>query len=369
MSVTLKQIAEELNVSHVTVANALNGKARVSPAMRLKVQETASRMGYDKSANRAAQAMIARRYGRRIENGAIALIHNMEGEYPWHSIPFYRTLLDGVGHEARHQGVDLYIVLQHGSELPRAVKERRVDGVVFLSGSRLVREELGTLGLPVATLGTYNAGMFNVLPDGKSGLYQATKYLIELGHRDIAYIGGKASLAADRLKGYKRALAEHGLPLNENLIQHTSRNSIKGEEATITQEHNIMELEGREAMKSLLERGRTGSSRALNFTAMVCQNDIIAIGAVREAEAVGLKVPEDLSVIGFDDVSVQYSFQPQLTSVSYASFDMGRRVMQWLCQEAKLLLEQQDSFVWEPEEAVEYFPTHISVRYSTRAIG
>jgi DNA-binding LacI/PurR family transcriptional regulator len=243
-----------------------------------------------------------------------------------------------------------------------------VDGVIFLSGSRLVRDELRKLSLPVATLGTYNAGMFSVLPDGEEGVYQATKYLIELGHRRIAYMGGKANLAIDRLNGYKRALTEHGLPPDESLIQFTSKKMVSTSETTITGEHNTMELEGRAAMKSLLERRTRGSSGKIDFTGMVCQNDIVAIGAVRGAQAEGLRVPQDLSVIGFDDVSVQYSFQPELTSVAYPGFDMGRRTMQWMCNEVKSLLSKPESFVWESGEKIEYFPTRISVRASTSCI-
>jgi DNA-binding LacI/PurR family transcriptional regulator len=365
MSVTLKHIAEELNVSHATVANALNGKSCVKPATRLRVQETALRLGYDKNANRAAQALIAKRLGRRIANGAIALIQNAEGEFPWQSIPFYRTLLDGVEREARQLGVDLYVVMQHGSELPRAVKEHRVDGVIFMSGAQLFKDELRGLNLPFLTLGTYNPGMFSILPDGEDGFYQATEYLISLGHRHIAYVGGKSTLAVKRLDGYKRALVKHGLVVSENLIQYTDRKLVKRTDHTITQEHNLMELEGRAAMESLLERRRASSSKT-RFTAVLCANDIIAIGAVRCAQAAGLRVPEDVSVVGFDDVSVQYSFQPLLTSVAFPGFDMGRRALEWLSNEVhSLLSEQIGSSVWEPQEKIEYFPTTISVREST----
>jgi LacI family transcriptional regulator len=377
MAVTLKQIANELNVSHVTVANALNGKAEVSEAMRLRVQETALRLGYNKNANHAAKAMIARRYGRRVENGAIALIHNIRDRYPWHSIPYYRSLLDGVGHEAGLNGVDLYIVLQHSGQLPRAVKERRVDGAIFLGSARMEQDELRELGLPAASLGSYSAGMFSVLPDGEHGFYQATKYLIELGHRNIAYIGGKSNLALERLKGYKRALVEHGLPINESLIQYTDKTLRQTVTDTSTQASNPMELEGRGAIASLLQRttplkgkpSRGPGKLRHAMTAVVCQNDIFAIGAVRGAESLGLKVPDDLSVIGFDDVSLDYSFQPALTSVSYPSFDMGRRAMQWINQEVKALIANQGEGVsWESEEKIEYFPTTIAVRDSTRSI-
>jgi LacI family transcriptional regulator len=126
MSVTLQQIADELDVSRTTVANALNGKARVGESMRLKIQETARQMGYDKYANREAQILIARRHGHRVENGVIALIYQPVQDATWYSVPFYRSLVDGVEHEMDKRGMDLYTIRQRGKNLPRIVREGKV---------------------------------------------------------------------------------------------------------------------------------------------------------------------------------------------------------------------------------------------------
>jgi DNA-binding LacI/PurR family transcriptional regulator len=369
MSVTLKQIADELNISQTTVAKALKGKPRIGEPLRLKVQETAARMGYDQHANRGAQQLAAKRHGRRVENGAIAVVQRVGADYAWHSVPYFRSLLDGVEHGAGVHGVDLYIVLQRGSELPRVVRERRVDGLIFLSNTNHVREEIRELNLPVATLGTCNPETFSLLPDGEAGLNQATKYLIELGHKQIAYIGGRNGIAAERYKGYERALVEHGLALDENLIQLVDRSLIEPAGKNVTWESNPMEIEGWAAMELLLKRNRSTSSSKPAFTAIVCQNDLIAIGVVRSCEAAGLRVPGDLSVIGFDDVTAEYGFRPHLTSVAYPSFDIGRRAVQWLCLEVKSIMEsEQVGKEWKQVEEVEYFPTTISIRDSTRRL-
>jgi len=370
MSVTLKQIADELNVSQATVTNALNGKPNVSEALRLVIRETALHMGYDKNANRAAQLLIARRHGNPVQHNAIALILQVSRKSPHYS-PFYRVLMDGAEDEARKRGFDLYLTHQRDKTLPHIVKERRVDGLIFFDNTKWVREELRTLALPVVTLGAWNPQTYNILPDGEGGTYEATKYLIERGHARIAYVGGSGFIPEKRRQGYRRALAEHGLPFDESLMQYSDRSHMEHavDKSAGSCVGNNMELYGRAAMRLLLERNRTRCGSQPDFTAVLCQNDVIAIGVVRQAEKEGLAVPDDLSVIGFDDVTPQYNFQPLLTSVAPPYFAMGQHAVAWLCQEAKLRLNKgTEDAGWQQSEAIEYFPTTLAVRDSTRVL-
>jgi DNA-binding LacI/PurR family transcriptional regulator len=361
MSVTLKQIASELNISHTTVTNALNGKSRVSEEMRRKVQETAERMGYDSSANRAAQTMIAKRYGRRVEQGTIALSFQMKSpDSAWHFTPFYRSLSEGVERELVRRGIDLHIILQRESTLPRIIREQRVDGVIALGNIWKVQEQLRDLRIPVVTLGSHTEHTYAILPDGEGGMYQATKYLIDIGHRDIAYLTMGSSLIPNgRIHGHRRALQENGLDDDGALIGVISPN----------QPGQSMPIEDRVASTLQTMLGKQGrcSSGKPRFTALVCQNDVMAMMAVREAMAVGLRVPEDLSVVGFDDVSQQYNFHPLLTSVAYPAYEMGRRAVECICEEVQLLLNPDTASAWQPKEGIEYFPTTLSIHNSTQA--
>jgi LacI family transcriptional regulator len=364
MSVTLKQIADELNISQATVTNAMNGKPNVGEPMRLKIQETAMRMGYDKYANRGAQVLAAKRHGRRIENGVIALIYHVQEASAWQSIPFYRTLLDGVEDALGKRRVDLYIALQRDGALPRIVREQRVDGLIFLSGIEKVNHELKELAMPVATLGTLNPGTYSILPDGNRGTYQATKHLLDLGHRRIAYLGKVGGGAAQmRCEGYVSALTEHGIEVDHSLIQLWTR------DPSVAVDDKSAMARSQVEMGMLLQRHRTKSARQPSFTAVVCQNDILAMASVLQAQAEGLKVPDDLSVVGFDDVSLQYNFEPSLTSVAYPRFEMGQRAVEWICEEVKSLIQGGNRVgEWQQPEGLECFPTTLSIRESTCAV-
>jgi LacI family transcriptional regulator len=359
MGVTLKQIAEELGVSQPLVTYALNGKPGVSEPMRLKIQETAIRMGYDKHANREAQMMIAKRYGRRIETGTIAVIyrHATSEDRPWSSSPFYRSLLDGVEHETGRRGLDLLITPIRDKVAPRIIRERRVDGLVFMTSPAPISAEIQALDVPCALLCSHSELTYNLAPDDEAGGYLATKHLIDLGHRDIAFVGmGRKNVSATgRRKGYERALTEHGIPVRENLIQ------------TLP---NVQLVNGREGLEALLAIHRAGGEGKAGFTGLVCQNDVVGMGAIKQAQEAGLRVPDDLSVVGFDDLSSQYDFQPLLTSVGYSRFDIGRRSIEWICQEVKALVESGEKDVdWKPRLGEEKFETKLAIHGSTRALS
>src|SRR5690349_4332908 len=130
MGVTLKQIAAELNVSQPLVTYALNGKPGVSPQMRQAIIETAERLGYNKYSNREARMLAARRHGRRVATGMIALIFPRygdapwAGDTPWTAVPYFRAMVDGVEYEAGLRGLDLVIApYRHQDSLPRIVLE------------------------------------------------------------------------------------------------------------------------------------------------------------------------------------------------------------------------------------------------------
>jgi DNA-binding LacI/PurR family transcriptional regulator len=352
MSVTLKHIADELELSIQSITYALNGKPGVSEATRRKILDTADRLGYDSFANRGARVLAARRFGRRVATEAIAFAYTTTENHPWLNDPYNRALVNGAMHEAGERQLDLYFTPHRIEEIPRMVRAKNVDGLILQSSS-LDDGELLELKLPTVILCGQSPRLHCLLPDAETGFYLATKHLLEGGHRRIAYLGAFPGNSGDNrnLAGYQRALLEYSLPVNNQWIIHAD---------------DPNEAAGFEVMGALLAK-RGAKKREAGFTALVCYNDLLAMGAVRKAKEAGLRVPEDLSVTGFDDISCEYQFQPALTSVATGRFEMGRRAVDWICEETQRLIAcdeaGQDA---TPKAGVEYFPTQLMVRDSTR---
>jgi DNA-binding LacI/PurR family transcriptional regulator len=182
------------------------------------------------------------------------------------------------------------------------------------------------------TLGSHLEGTSGITPHDEQGTRSATQHLIELGHRRIAYLGPHLDWpsAQCRLDGYTGALQAAGISFDENLVEITLDEPL--------------EPDGREGMTRLLER--------TDFTALVCHNDPIAMGAIRLVQENGIRVPEDLSVTGFDDISVAADFSPSITSVSFSSIEMGRAAVRKVLDNPFQVRHEQ-------------FPIELHVRQST----
>lgn len=358
MSVTLKQIAEEVGVSQPLVTYALNGRPGVSDTMRLKIQETAERMGYSRASNIEAQYLIARRHGKRPLSGVIALIYPLVDNLPcFLTVPFYRDMIAGLELEVRTRNLDLLITPTCGERIPRIIRDRRVDGVMFLSDMSELSPHFLDLDLPMISLCTRNETTYNLVPDDENGGYDAAKHLLKLGHRKIAFSGTASFQGNARLAGYKRALAEYGVGLDENLIWMPPLSFCREEDGGIS-------------MKALLDRSGKRPGLKPGFTAIICQNDLIGMGAARVAQEEGLQTPKDMSIVGFDDVSVQHNFQPALTSVSYPRYDIGRYGVDWLCGEIAALAKSGGPVTgYQTQYGVKTFPTTLVVRESTCAVA
>lgn len=356
MPVTLKQIAEEVGVSQPLVTYALRNKPGVNKETRQKILDAAQRLGYQ-GANPEAQRLIARRYGRHHATGIIALLYDRRQEAALMSTPFYRALMEGVEYETGQRELELLITPMRDEKLPRLAQEGRVDGLIFASIPVRAVDEARELNLPAVTLSTHAPPFYSLLPDDEGGTYQATKYLIDNGHHRIAYIGMAQPSwqlpyhvqSEARAMGYKRALAEHGIPFDANYF---------------FQGFNCVETHGMKGLEHLLSQTKWRHGQRPEFTAVVCHNDVMAMGAVRKAQELGLSVPGDLSVVGFDDISTLYNFQPALTSVSFSRFDMGRRAVEWVCSEFNRMTDTPKS-EWRISIGTETFATQLMVRDST----
>lgn len=296
---TLRQVALEANVSMATISRYLNGHLKVTPETEGRILAAIKKLDY--RANFLAKSLA---------QGQTKML----GVYtPRVSSPFYNQIRLGVELEV---GQSDYVCLsisgeyQHRQEeeVLRMVIERQVDGI-FVFGSDIADERLLELSghLPMAVFGhrIQAPRACSICIDNMPAAAAAVRYLIGEGHRDIAFIGPRnpRNDLLERLEGYKSALQEAGLPFRQELL-------VQGE---------FTEPGGGAAIEVLAARG-------VRYTAVFCTNDQMAYGANLELHRRGLKVPDDVSLVGFDDLYTSAYINPPLTTVLQPAHDVGREL-------------------------------------------
>ncbi len=310
MPVRLKDIALHLGLSITTVSRALGGYSDVADETRQRVEQAALEMGYYPDAS--AQKLQKR------STDTIGFIIPTFG--PRFADPFFSEVLAGLGNEASQHGMDL-LVATHSpgpteiETYQRWVGSRRVDGFVLVRTRRndaRIRY-LSSCGASFVAYGRSEMGIDfpYVGVDGQRGMYTATRHLIDLGHRRIAYIAPppEPQFSVHRLAGIREALKENGGALLPEL-------HLQGD---LTQES------GYRVAQQLL---------ALEHppTAILCGNDLMALGAISATQEGGLVVGRDVSVVGFDDIPWAAHSHPPLTTVRQPVYEIGRRVCRMLIQ-------------------------------------
>lgn len=300
-TVTLDRVARAAGVSPSTVSRIINGTARVSAAKRESVLRIMTELNY--RPNVLAQGLAS---GRSM--GVGVLTQDI-------SSPFYGSMLHGV--EGALQGTGYHPLfisghwhLQEELEAIDFLLARKVDAVIVLGGGVPdARLQAVARQLPVVVLGRSVPGIANqcLRLDNVAGAYAATRHLTELGHRQIAHIAGQPSHrdAQDRLDGYRQALADARLPYDPGLVQ----------------PGDFQEASGFLAATRLVE------GQAL-FTAIFAANDQLAYGARLALHRKGLRVPEDVSLVGFDDLPGSLYTTPPLTTVQQPVEEMGQAAAQ-----------------------------------------
>lgn len=330
MAVTQKQIADKLQVSRSLVGRTLNGGGKVSADLKERILTTAREMGYDLSDNHEARGLIAQRYGRKIRTGTIAVAFALDTSLD--KVPYYVSLLNGLEDEALQRGVSICLCPYRADGIPPLVRGRHVDGVIVL-GETPWGEELEEIDLPIGFFHWKSERAQTVCPDDHQAGYDATRHLIESGHRRIGYLSfyylpGRPW--SERLAGYRDAMRDFGLPVKEEWIEtglgwptYAPGRYCAGCDfcAACVGWPKLME-----------KNGGFRDPADLPFTALICHNDQVAMGAITQARKQDVLVPRDLSVIGFDNISSQYNFQPAVTSMSMPSYEMGRELVGLLLQ-------------------------------------
>lgn len=329
---TVRTVADLAGVSIASASRVLNGLGGSSETTR-RVREAAERVGY--VPNAIARSLQAQRTG--LLALAVADIGN----------PVYVEMMRAIEEVAKQSGYQLLVHAtgaDPASELTllRGLARRYVDGLV-LSPLRITEGHLAALHrspVPVVVVGQLSddAPFDNVRADSHTGVALAIRHLVSLGRRRIAFINGAVDTlpGAARLAAYRDALAELGLPYDESLV----------ETGDFQYEH------GRAAAGRLLARA-TGESRP---DAIFCANDLIAAGALHELLAVGVRVPEDMALVGMDDTALARMSFPQITSVSLGAAERGRLA-------AGLLLSRLGDSTLAPRR--ETVPPNLAVRGSS----
>lgn len=293
--VTSKDVAEKVGVSRTTVSLVLNDVkgSQIGPETRQKVLEAARELGYVPDA--AAQALASRR------TKAIGLIMT-RSQHHIASDAFFPKIISGLLTTTRKQNIRIMIDWVETEHQERAYFElahaKRIDGMI-LPTPRLDDKALRLLenvDIPTVLMGSLEGSNLPFVDvDNEKAAEQATNYLLELGHREIACISNappEYTASPKRVRGYKQALANSGISPNENLIRYGDFDPESGYQN----------------MKSLLESGE-------KFTAAFVASDNVAIGAKSAIREAGFHVPDDISLIGFDDIPWAKYSDPPLTTI------------------------------------------------------
>ncbi|MFC4600632.1 LacI family DNA-binding transcriptional regulator [Cohnella hongkongensis] len=292
---TIKDVAKAAGVSLSTASYAINGNRKISEATRAKVLEAAKQLNFQK--NGWATDL------KRSSTKTIALIvSDMSG-------PYYSELIRGVQEIAFENGYDLIACSSFGGNESTAIKflkEKRVDGVI-VSAHNLQDEpilESARKGFPIVVLDRHlkSDHIYNVLVDNEQGGYMATELLIKNGCKRIAYISNSSSSYDHKLryKGYMQALNDYGYKSASNL-------NVNGK-FTID--------DGYRATKLLIAQRNLPD-------AIFYANDEMAVGGMQAFKESGIRVPEEISVIGFDDILLAEYMNPPLTTIRQPKYEVG----------------------------------------------
>lgn len=307
---TSRDIADLAGVSQATVSRALRGSPLVRPETRERIQEIARDLNY--FVNRNAAGL------RTHHSNTIALLLFDENEGEDAEInPFFLSMLGCIAKSAATLGYDVLVSIQQSSDDWHVEYQasNRADGIILLGyGDYMTyREKLTALADANTRFMIWGPLLKNqpghtIGCDNINGGYQATRHLIRLGRKNIAFLGDTSRgnpEQADRHKGYRSALFGGGANVNEQLCVYADNREILG----------------REAVENLLRSNH-------EFDAIFAATDVIAIGAIRALQENGISVPDDISVVGFDDLPMASQVTPKLTTVQQDTREAGEGLVQ-----------------------------------------
>lgn len=307
--VSIEDIARAAGVSHSTVSRALRDSSLISAEVRERIQEMAREMGYTPNA-------IARSLQTK-QSSTIGLVVTSIAD------PFWGDVMKGVEEVAREAGFSVFLSASHNDPdqeiaIIESFHRRRVDGIL-IAASRMIgtnNKHLDSFRVPTVLINgqaesksELEAMVLNwVSVDDCKGAQMAVEHLLELGHRSIGYIGtsNRPRSNQQRRLGYQRVLEAATVPYRDEWVVISSGNEASHEEDVAA---------GQSSLPLLLAAG---------VTAIFCYNDMIATGVLLACRTLDIAVPEELSVIGFDNIKMASYVTPPLTTIHQPKIEMGR---------------------------------------------
>jgi DNA-binding LacI/PurR family transcriptional regulator len=301
---SIKDIARLARVSHSTVSRALQNSPLVNARTAEKIRQIAHESGYRASA--VARGLVTQR------TRAIGLVVTTVAD------PFASEVVSGVEQAANDRGYAVFLADSNADperekKVVQSFAERRVDGIIVTSSrvGALYLPLLSEMMVPIVLVNDQHPGAFahSVMIGNLEGSREAARHLVGLGHRRIAYVGDQFGYQSDieRFAGYREALNAADIPFLPELVVHGDGKP----EAAMRAMDKLLALSDRP-------------------TAVCCYNDMSALGAMRSLRLHGLRVPEDISVVGFDDLFLASYTQPTLTTVRQPMRRMGQLAMESL---------------------------------------
>lgn len=330
MSITAKELAKKLNLSETAISMALNNKPGVSTKTRAKVIETAEKYGYD----------FSKLSLRKNNTGSIYCIFYRSHNAILNYTPIFSELTEGIEQECQKHGYRLKQVQinERSNDLQKWIEDIRITNC---AGIILIATELNTnaylefrkLSIPIVLLDSHfnSPEISSVVINNTQGAYLATNFLInhigkQPGHMQSSY---KIENFEERRIGFNRAVREHGMSVS-NSIHHELSPSIKG------------------ALADMLEIIDNNETLAECYFA---DNDLIAIGAIKALKLRGYRIPEDIAIVGFDNISESRIIDPALTTI-----DIPRRFMG---------LSAARQLIWQIDNPI---PHTVKIEISTKLV-
>lgn len=320
MPVTIKDVAKKLNVSYATVSKALSDKSDISEEMKKKVRKAAKELNY--KPNFIARGLVTR------QTSTIGLI------VPDITNPFYSEIARAIEETVNKEGYSVFLCNSNWdndreNEYISLLASKMVDGIIMApTGTNNINVD--NIEIPIVTLGTkknYNKESYVVIDDEKGG-FIAVEHLIKEGCRKIMFVGGRGKVQSnkERLNGYKRALRMAGIAVDKKYIRGG----------------NFKQESGYLITKKALADGIIPDG-------IFAGNDLLALGVIQAVMKFGLKIPEDVKIIGFDDIPFARLPEIGLSTIAQPKYRMGEIASNMLMTRIKNPDEVQKNLILKPK--------------------
>ncbi|TDO69926.1 LacI family transcriptional regulator [Halanaerobium saccharolyticum] len=330
MGVTIKTIAKELGVSYATVSRALNDHPDVNEETKKRVISKANEMGYQPNA--IARGLVNN------ETKTIGLV------IPDITNPFFPQVARGVEEAAVTADYNIFLCNtnwnpEREDHYVNALMQKQIDGLIMTPSSEDVNHLKNLLNSQLKTVFISSFIPLNdytsIIVDNAKGTEKAMNYLIKKGHRNIAFIGAGEERYAnqERLKGYKNSLKKHDIKIEDKYIT------------------NVKNSYDRKSGFDLMNQIINNFNKKQLPTAVICYNDLLALGVIQALRLKGFRIPEDMAVIGFDDISFSSLPEVQLTTIAQPKYEMGKIALETLIEKIKTGSEKkfENKIVLSPE--------------------